>query len=292
MDRLTANRFYIAMFLFFLAALAAGSAVFFIGMRENSYLVSDGAGYTVQFLNKPRYDSHLQGLIFSLSFLAAGMLLTVVILLPNTAQGGMTRIAAPPQPRQRPARPGAAAQPAARPEPQPVAQAAAPEPEPAQAQAPAPEPAPVAEVGPEPAPALPPPPAAPKPASLSVEEEVLQSGSPDDLPELERPDARFDDAGEDNVVYGSGRITDDAIWEFVQSHPDSAVKFLYRKTLDNKTLPTSEEDIYRRWEQRGMNRAKIREVVLEIMKWKSLPDDFPHNIWRELRDEIFEMRSR
>jgi predicted Fe-S protein YdhL (DUF1289 family) len=41
-----------------------------------------------------------------------------------------------------------------------------------------------------------------------------------------------------------------------------------------------------------MNRAKVREVVLEIMQWQSLPDDFPHNIWRELRDQIYEMQAR
>jgi hypothetical protein len=135
------------------------------------------------------------------------------------------------------------------------------------------------------------PPAAPKPSqpARSVEEEVLAQ-NPDDLPRLESQDSRFEDTGEDDVVYGTGRVTDDSCWDFVQRHPDSAVKFLYRKTLDNKPLSTADEDIYRRWELRGMTRSKIREIVLEIMGWKSLPDDFPHNIWRELRDQVFDMR--
>ena len=70
------------------------------------------------------------------------------------------------------------------------------------------------------------------------------------------------------------------------------MKFLYRKTLDNKPLSTVDEEIYRQWEQRGMTRSKVREMVLEIMSWRSLPDDFPHNIWRELRDQVFDMKTR
>jgi hypothetical protein len=124
-----------------------------------------------------------------------------------------------------------------------------------------------------------------------VEDEVLKSRA-DDLPAIDLPDARFEDTGEDDVVYGGGRITEDSAWEFVQNYPDSAVKYLYRKTLDNKPLSPAEEDIYRKWELRGLSRAKVREIVLEIMKWQSLPDDFPHNIWRELRDQIFEMRAK
>jgi hypothetical protein len=133
--------------------------------------------------------------------------------------------------------------------------------------------------------------AAPAAPVRSVEEEVLAQ-VPDDLPKLERENSRFDDAGEDDVVYGTGRVTDDSLWDFIQRHPDSAVKFLYRKSLDNKPLTTVEEEIYRQWEQRGMTRSKVRGMVLEIMSWKSLPEDFPHNIWRELRDQVFDMRTR
>jgi hypothetical protein len=41
-----------------------------------------------------------------------------------------------------------------------------------------------------------------------------------------------------------------------------------------------------------MMRSAIRQIVLEVMNWKALPEDFPHNIWRELRDQVFEMRNR
>ncbi|HUJ75912.1 MAG TPA: hypothetical protein VL359_13705 [bacterium] len=304
MDRLKGDKFLMFMFLLFLAALAAGCLMFFNGMRESSYLVNDGVGYVLNYVDKPRYDSHLQGLIFAVTFLIAGLILTIVILMPSTATlAHATREALAPQPqvRQRAARPApvAAAQPAPTPQPAPtvaqvqqaaaqMAAAAAPPPE-EPAKPAAPPPAPVQRSIEEAVAA-----AEPKreaASARSVDEEVLRSGGSEDLDRLDREDARFEDTGEDNVVYGNGRVTDDSVWEFVQAHPDSAVKFLYRKTLDNKPLNTTEEEIYRRWELRGMTRAKVREIVLDIMQWKTLPDDFPHNIWRELRDRVFEMRS-
>jgi hypothetical protein len=285
MNRMTPDKFYVAMFALFIGALAIGCVVFVIGMREASYVINDGIGYSVRYFNKPRYDSQLQGLIFALSFLVAGVLLLMLIILPSQGQQAAQRAASPPQPRQRAPRPAPV-----------VAAAAAPaaplprEPEPAAEAAPRAELA-VAPPELEPVPVVAPP--ARPVETRSVEEEVLStSPSMDDLPSLETADTRFDDAGEDDVVYGTGRITDDAIWEFVQGYPDSAVKFLYRKTLDNKPLSPADEDIYRKWEGRGMARAKVRQIVLDIMQWKSLPDDFPHNIWRELRDQIFEMRVR
>jgi len=278
MNRLTSDKFFVALFLLFLAAMAGGTVIFALGMRDQTYVINDGVGYITQFINRPKYESHLQGLIFAFTFFIAGVLLAVVIMIPSGGAAGQFPVMSPPQPRQRSrVLPGAtAAQ-------QTAAQPAQPAPAPAQ------EPA-AAMVVEEPAPPPPPPvPAKPDQPTRSVEEEVLAQ-NPDDLPRLESQDSRFEDTGEDDVVYGTGRVTDDSCWDFVQRHPDSAVKFLYRKTLDNKPLSTADEDIYRRWEQRGMTRAKIREIVLEIMGWKSLPDDFPHNIWRELRDQVFDMR--
>src|SRR5579863_5050298 len=278
MNRLTSDKFFVALFLLFLAAMAGGTVIFALGMRDQTYVINDGVGYITQFINRPKYESHLQGLIFAFTFFIAGVLLAVVIMIPGAGAAGQFPVMSPPHPRQRsPFFPGAtAAQ-------QTAAQPAQPAPAPAQ------EPA-AAMVVEEPAPPPPPPvPAKPDQPTRSVEEEVLAQ-NPDDLPRLESQDSRFEDTGEDDVVYGTGRVTDDSCWDFAQRHPDSAVKFLYRKTLDNKPLSTADEDIYRRWEQRGMTRAKIREIVLEIMGWKSLPDDFPHNIWRELRDQVFDMQ--
>jgi hypothetical protein len=294
LNRITTDKFFMALFLLFLAAMVVGVTIFALGMKENTYVISDGAGYVVQYLNKPRYDSHLQGLVFSLTFLIAGLLLTAIILIPSANGAFGAQFAGPPQPRQRQARPATPAQAAIQ-----TATQAAPTQAPAPQAAPPPVEALMEAVQPT-APAMAAAGAAtpdaqepqrPAKPVRSVEEEVLAQNL-DDLPRLDTPDSRFEDTGEDDVVYGSGRVTDDSLWEFVERHPDSAVKFLYRKTLDNKPLSTSDEEIYRRWEMRGMTRATVRRIVLEIMNWKALPEDFPHNICRELRDQVFELRTR
>ncbi len=291
MNRLQPVRLSVLVLVCFMAALAGGSVYFIMGMSHTTYLVTDGVSVAVRYLDKPRYDMQLQGLIFSLSFLIAGGLLLLMVIVPDSDRRSAGEDAAP-QPRRRPDQ---APQPAA----QAAAQAAAPQPAPAAAQAAAPQPvaaqsSPLTiEAGESEAPAPSVQAAQPQRLGVSVEEEVLQSArSADDLPNVDFGDSRFEDTGDEDVVYGNGRITEDAAWEFVQQYPDSAVKFLYRKTLDNKPLSPAEEDIYRIWETRNMTRAKVREIVLEIMRWQSLPDSFPHEIWHELRDEIFEIKSR
>lgn len=132
-------------------------------------------------------------------------------------------------------------------------------------------------------------PASAAPQGSSLEKE-LDSSRTNDLPELDMSNVRMDEGEEEDVVYGDGRISEDAAWEFLQQYPDSAVKFLYRRNLDNKPLSPTDEDIYRIWESRGLSRGKIREILLEIMGWPSLPDAFPHQIWKELRDQIFEIQ--
>ncbi|HKJ00600.1 MAG TPA: hypothetical protein VKB51_19175 [bacterium] len=296
MNRLQPVSFTVVVLGAFLVALLAGAIYFMAGISESTYLVTDGVHLATHYLDKPRYDMQLQGLIFSLSFLIAGALLLLMVMLPDQERRRGTYEEAPPQPRRRPEQ-----APAAQPAPAPAAEGA-PQPQPAAQAAPPPSQQPsgsplsieeaeaaAAPSGPPPAPQAQ---AQPQRTGVSVEEEVLRSAaSEDDLPMVDFGDSRFDDTGEEDVVYGAGRITEDAVWDFVQQYPDSAVKFLYRKTLDNKPLSPTEEDIYRNWEMRGMSRAKVREVVLEIMRWQSLPDNFPHEIWRELRDQIYELRT-
>ena len=293
---MTTTKFYISLMAFFIAALVFGGLIFLTGMNDSAYLVNDGVSYGVQYVDKPRYDSNLQGFIFALVFLAAGLLVLLMVILPNQEAAAATyQPAPPPQPRRRaaPATPAPQPAPAARPAAAPPAPRPAPA-QPAAEAAPPPAAAPAQTVELEAEEPPPPPAPAPKPEpkapEKSVEEEVLSGNEGADFEDL--PDSRYEDSGENDVVYGTGRVTDDSVWDFVQTYPDSAVKFLYRKTLENRALAPTEEDIYRRWEIRGMNRAKVREIVLEIMGWKTLPDDFPHNIWRELRDQIFDMKTR
>ena len=60
------------------AAMVAAAFYFAVGMGQANYLVTDGVHVTTQYLDKPRYDMHLQGLIFALSFLIAGALLLLL----------------------------------------------------------------------------------------------------------------------------------------------------------------------------------------------------------------------
>jgi len=100
--------------------------------------------------------------------------------------------------------------------------------------------------------AVPAPAPAPKtpevPVDIAAQQESALAEPPVDL-----PTARPELSGEEDVVYGNGPTTEDSIVEFIQNYPDSAVKFLYRKNLDNRPLPPVEEDIYQHWERRGMS---------------------------------------
>ena len=70
--------------------------------------------------------------------------------------------------------------------------------------------------------------------------------------------------------------------------PDSALKFLYRKQLDGKLLGRTEEDIYVEWEKRGMSRGKVKKYILSLMDWKTFPKKPLYEIWKMLRDHIYD----
>lgn len=95
--------------------------------------------------------------------------------------------------------------------------------------------------------------------------------------------------GEDDVVYGTGWITDQAIIDFVNKYVDSALKFLYRKELDGKPVKSADEEIYQRWEGRGLSREKVREYILTVMDWREMPNEPLTNIWKNVRDRIFDL---
>ena len=284
-NRLQPLGFYMVLLILFLVALAAGFIYFLSGISDTRYLVTDGIRLSVQYLDKPKFDSHLQGLIFSISFLAAGLLMVLFILLPNgrqTAAAGAAELGRP--------EPGEPPQPVHRAPPAPAQDSpAAPAldslAENAEAQEPAAKASPLTIEAMEGDP----------PAAGETIQALGEEAGPkdlDDLPATEETEERYDENDDEDVVYGDGRITEDAAFDFVQTYPDSAVKFLYRKNLDNKPLPPSDEDIYRDWEARGLTRQEVREFVLEIMGWHSLPDAFPHQVWKELRDQIFEYQAK
>jgi hypothetical protein len=116
-----------------------------------------------------------------------------------------------------------------------------------------------------------------------AEEEVIEAIEP-----LEADVMDEDTEGEDDVVYGTGQVSDVAIMQFVHKFPDSALKFLFRKQLDGKALSNSEEEIYQSWEKREMTRGKVKGYIQTLMGWKDFPKKPLYEIWQEIRDHIFE----
>ena len=290
MNRGSSVSAYVILMLAFVAALALGSLYFITGMHASSYVITDGIEYTVRFINKPRYDRNLLGMIYTVVFFVAGLLMLFIMAVPDERMlSALRRAPAPPQPRRRRTAAIAAPAPPMQAAPAPVREAAPAMlgvPLPAM-ELPAREPAQAASLE-EMEEAVPVAAPAPKAPEVSVDIAAQQESMAE--PPVDLPTARPELSGEEDVVYGNGPTTEDSIVEFIQNYPDSAVKFLYRKNLDNRPLPPMEEDIYQHWERRGMSRAKVREYVLEIMGWDKLPDDFPHNIWLKLRDRIYELK--
>ena len=292
MNRIQPFGFYMGLLGFFMVALLAGTIYFLVSMSDTTYMLSDGARLGIQYLDKPKFDSHLQGFIFAVSFLLAGGLMCLLILIPNDQRGFLPQFEplvptnTPTRRRQDSSSATTVEEPEAQPAAPPAPEVAAPQPQEGGTQSMVTIEQAEGEDGAKASP--------PASAEETSPDEVEGTDFPegDDLPDLGLDDSDTEETGEDDIVYGNGRVSEDACWDFVQLYPDSAVKFLYRKNLDNKPLGPSEEDIYREWERRGLTRAKIREIVLQIMSWPSLPDTFPHNIWRELRDQIYEMGNR
>ena len=97
------------------------------------------------------------------------------------------------------------------------------------------------------------------------------------------------DDDDSDVVYGTGRITDEAHKSFIISSPDSAVKFLMRKELDGRPLKSSEDEIYEAWQERGLSRGKLRKHILKIMEWESVPELEVNEIYNQVKDKAYEI---
>ena len=127
-----------------------------------------------------------------------------------------------------------------------------------------------------------------KKKETEAEKEIVDIDSIEETDEIIEEVDRNVMEGDDDVVYGSKAITNAAIVDFVHRFPDSALKFLYRRQLDGKNLTRAEEDIYQEWENRGMTRAKVKRYICTLMDWKSFPKKTLYEIWKILRDHIYD----
>ena len=239
-----------------LAATVGGIVICYAGISESSYLVYRGMELTTYYLDKNKHDLYVNGLIYSITFGIAFLLLLAVIVVPSPGQI---------QKRMSTSQFAGAAG--------------------AGYLGPSGASAPVEQS-----------PAAGGEMPAEEDEDFEIELEPDiesfDEEEEEEESALSGSADDDDsdVVYGTGHITDKAHRSFILSSPDSAVKFLMRKELDGRPLKSSQDEIYEGWQTRGLSRGKLRKHFLKIMEWDSMPEMEVNEIYNKLKDKVYEVK--
>ena len=121
--------------------------------------------------------------------------------------------------------------------------------------------------------------------------ETFEEDFQEHLEELDfREEETHKEEEEANVVYGTGTIHQEATAQFTQQHTDSALKYLFRKDLTEKPLPLEMVKVHEQWEKRGLKRRAIRNYILEIMEWETLPkDQSVLELSNVLKDRIYDL---
>ena len=233
-----------------LAATVGGIMVCYSGMSETSYLVYRGMEITTYYLDKNRHDLYVNGMVYSITFGIAFLLLLAVIVIPSPEQI-QKRLAVSPFT-------GGSSTPVIT--------------------------APAGEMlVEEETPAV-------DDESLEIElEPDVESFEVDEEEEEESAQSSGPEEEDSDVVYGTGRITDQAHRSFIISNPDSAVKFLLRKELDGRPLKSSQDEIYNGWQERGLSRGKLRKHFLKIMEWDNVPELEVSEIYNQVKDKVYEI---
>ena len=233
-----------------LAATVGGIIVCYSGMSETSYLVYRGMEITTYYLDKNRHDLYVNGMVYSITFGIAFLLLLAVIVIPSPEQI-QKRLAVSPFTGENST---------------PVITAPA-----------------VETLVEEETPAA-------DDESLEIElEPDVESFEVDEEEEEESAQSSGPEEEDSDVVYGTGRITDQAHRSFIISSPDSAVKFLLRKELDGRPLKSSQDEIYNGWQERGLSRGKLRKHFLKIMEWDNVPELEVSEIYNQVKDKVYEI---
>jgi len=261
MKKLNASNAFMATLLLVIGLAFVASLHFFNEMNSKYILVSNGMHPFERITNNYKYDSNRKALIFSVAFLISSTSFFIMVLLPNEEKQVRRKKEVPaPEPAQRPVEKSSES---------PISGPAPTDP--------------TAEGDGETA--APPPSQAAKEAA---KEEAMDNIEVLDLEDVDLDSEMDITEGEDDVVYGNGEITAAALIDFVHKYPDSALKFLYRRKLDGKPLAQEEEDIYEHWEERAMSRGKIKRYILQLMEWEEIPKEPLYQIWKKMRDHIFE----
>ena len=236
-------------------ATLVGVVICYSGMSEASFLVNKGMGITTYYLDKNRYDLYLFGLVYSITFGIALLLLLSVVLIPTKEQ-----IIKRTSESQIGETSGTGI--GYTPEVSATEEEASDE----------------TETLPE----------SDETLEIALEPEVESFGDHEDE-ELTAVTGGDEDENSD-VIYGTGQITDEAHRSFIINSPDSAVKFLLRKELDGKTLKSTQDEIYEGWQNRGLSRGKLRKHFLKIMEWDSVPELEVSEIYKQVKDKVYEIK--
>ena len=238
-----------------LAATVGGIVICYAGISESSYLVYRGMELTTYYLDKNKHDLYVNGLIYSITFGIAFLLLLAVIVVPSPEQIQKRMSTS-----------------------QFAGSAAAGYLGPSGASEPV-------EHSPTAAGEI----TAEEDEAFEIElEPDIESFDEEEEEESALSSSADDD--DSDVVYGTGRITDKAHRSFILSSPDSAVKFLMRKELDGRPLKSSQDEIYEGWQTRGLSRGKLRKHYLKIMEWDSMPEMEVNEIYNKLKDKVYEVK--
>jgi len=100
-----------------------------------------------------------------------------------------------------------------------------------------------------------------------------------------------DDPEDDDVVFGSKKITNAALEKFVRQYADSTLKFLLRRNLDGRPLSVEIEEVYVGWEKRGLSRKRLKNYVLKLMEWSEMPDLPILDLLQTLRERVYEVSN-
>ena len=97
---------------------------------------------------------------------------------------------------------------------------------------------------------------------------------------------------DNDVVFGEGPIIKSSIIKFVEDFPESAIKFLLRKNLDGRPLPIEYEDIYQKWESRGLSRSRVKGYLFNLMQWNDFPEIPIIEVLGKIREHLFDQKEK
>ena len=95
---------------------------------------------------------------------------------------------------------------------------------------------------------------------------------------------------ETDVVFGTAQITQASMIKFMQQYPDSVLKFLMRRNLDGRPVPTEYEKIYDQWQQRGLIRGRLKRQLMRMMEWEEIPNLPIHELVGKIRLKIIDLK--